>query len=217
MQIFCKICGMTQQEDLTKAAELGAKMCGFIFHPKSPRAITAQKVREFNSHNMLRVGVFVEQERDEILEIMQIAQLDFAQLHGNQSIECAQTIGKEKIIRVLWPEKYHSPVAFQKDIDTFHDSCAYYLFDAGKLGGGSGNTIDLQKLSPVKNLHKPWILAGGIGSNNVVQILTLCKDIALPQGIDCNSALEVNPGIKDHKRMEKLFATLKDTYYSILS
>lgn len=210
MKLFCKICGITRQEDLDKAQQLGANMCGFIFHNKSPRAVTVQEASALRSHNILRVGVFVEQKQDEIQAIMEKARLDFAQLHGNQSVRCAKKIGIEKIIRVLWPEKYDDTYAFQKDLEAFHETCTYFLFDTGKLGGGSGKTMNLEKLAILKNLKKPWILAGGIGEQNVLNILSVCKKYALPNGIDCNSALEKKVGLKDHKRMQELFNRLKE-------
>lgn len=55
---------------------------------------------------MLRVGVFVEQEAEEIQRIMKIARLDLAQLHGGQSLDCALAVGPERVIRVIWPDRY---------------------------------------------------------------------------------------------------------------
>lgn len=218
MKLFCKICGMTRQEDLNKAQELGVKMCGFIFHTKSPRGINVKDATFLQSGNMLRVGVFVEQTSEEILDIMQNARLDYAQLHGKQGLECAQRIGEkigyDKIIRVLWPEKYKNEQDFVDDLEKFHNTSAYFLLDAGKSGGGGGKNIDLKKLAYLKNIQKPWILAGGLYAENLKEILPQLQEtsskIPFPNGVDCNSALECDAGIKDHARMEALCEVLKE-------
>lgn len=96
-----KVCGITRQSDLSTAMGMGAHFCGFVFHPKSPRYIAPERAAALDSALIRRVGVFVNQDAEQIMDIMKTARLEFAQLHGNQSLDCARRIGAGKVIRVL--------------------------------------------------------------------------------------------------------------------
>ena len=133
-----KVCGITRQSDLSTAMGMGAHFCGFIFHPKSPRYIAPSRAAALDSALIRRVGVFVNQNAEEIMDIMKTARLEFAQLHGAQSLDCARRIGPEKVIRVLWPDRYESLDALQKEMELWADSCAWFLLDAGSQSGGHG-------------------------------------------------------------------------------
>lgn len=77
--------------------------------------------------------------QEQIMDIMKTARLEFAQLHGNQSLDCARRIGAGKVIRVLWPDSYDSLDAMQREMDLWADSCSWFLLDAGRQGGGHRN------------------------------------------------------------------------------
>ena len=104
--MLLKFCGLRRQEDVTLAARLGATHCGFVFHAGSPRCVDAVTVSRLESGDMVRVGVFTGQDSDEIARIMRLARLDMAQLHADQSVDCARQLGAERVIRVLWPQRY---------------------------------------------------------------------------------------------------------------
>ena len=62
--MFVKICGITNREDALAAVDAGAGALGFIFYPKSPRAVTAAQIENFVSEipkNIWKVGVFVDE------------------------------------------------------------------------------------------------------------------------------------------------------------
>ena len=103
--MLLKFCGLRRQEDVTLAARLGATHCGFVFHAGSPRCVDAVTVSRLESGDMVRVGVFTGQDSDEIARIMRLARLDMAQLHADQSVDCARQLGAERVIRVLWPQR----------------------------------------------------------------------------------------------------------------
>lgn len=191
-----KICGMTRQEDLDCAVMAGFDFCGFIFHAGSPRHVAPNEAGKLQSGRMTRVGVFVEQEAQQIEDIMAEAGLHLAQLHGSQTVDAAKRIGPERVIRVLWPERYAMLDEFAADAERYADSCAWYLLDAGKKGGGSGRGIELGMLKQIR-LPRPWFLAGGLGPHNLDAFLSICQ----PDGLDFNSGLESLPGIKDKTRM----------------
>ena len=109
--MLLKFCGLRRQEDVTLAARLGATHCGFVFHAGSPRCVDAVTVSRLESGDMVRVGVFTGQDSDEIARIMRLARLDMAQLHADQSVDCARQLGAERVIRVLWPQRYGDTAA----------------------------------------------------------------------------------------------------------
>lgn len=194
--MLIKICGLTRQGDVDAAVKLGAGFCGFIFHPHSPRFISPEAAGELESGSMLRVGVFVTQDAKEILRTMEQARLDLAQLHGMQSIECARVVGAERVIRVIWPDRYAHRALLYNEVQKYADSCAYYLFDAGSSGGGSGQRLPWQELYGLKREH-PFFLAGGLKAENVGQAIISCD----PEGVDFNSGIEDGPGLKNSLKM----------------
>ena len=199
--MWIKICGMSDQDAIDKAASLGVNMCGFVsFHP-SPRDITAEKAALLDTHGMSRVGVFVNSDVDEIRRFMETARLDFVQLHGCQSVEFARRFPVEKIIRVLWPPKYETVEALQIDIDRFASSCSWYLLDAGM---GSGMPLDWTVMEKLHFPH-PWFLSGGLGPQNLLQALSICR----PDGVDLNSKLEDTPGHKSTALIEEAVKAIR--------
>ena len=194
--MLIKICGLTRQGDVDAAEKLGAGFCGFIFHPHSPRFISPEAAGELESGSMLRVGVFVTQDAKEILRIMDQARLDLAQLHGMQSIECAKEVGAERVIRVIWPDRYAHRALLYNEVQKYAGSCTYYLFDAGSSGGGSGQRLPWQELYGLKREH-PFFLAGGLKAENVGQAIISCD----PEGVDFNSGIEDGPGLKNSLKM----------------
>ena len=145
--------------------------------------------------------VFVNQNAEEIMDIMKTARLEFAQLHGAHSLDCARRIGPEKVIRVLWPDRYESVDALQREMELWADSCAWFLLDAGTQGGGHGVSLDWTSLASLSS-PRPWFLAGGLSSASLNRALEQCS----PDGIDLNSGVEAIPG---QKSPQKLLAALK--------
>ncbi|SDF68163.1 phosphoribosylanthranilate isomerase [Desulfovibrio legallii] len=194
--MLVKFCGLTRQEDADQAVRLGARMGGFIFHPRSPRGVRPETAAALDTGPLLRVGVFVEQDAEEIRAIMAAARLDLAQLHGGQSVECAQAVGAERVIRVLWPERYSHRALLYTALRRHAEACAYYLLDAGVKGGGSGRRLEWPDLCCLRAPH-PWLLAGGLGPGNVRAALSMCA----PCGVDFNSGVEDAPGRKNADKM----------------
>ena len=150
--LIIKICGMREQAELDCAAALGVDLCGFIFAPQSPRAVTPEQAAALDSGDMLRVGVFVTDDMRFIEETVRAARLDRIQLHGDQSMTCAdrlsRTLGAERLIRVLWPERYPDLAALEETMNRHAASTGMFLLDAGMSGGGSGKRIGSERLRP---------------------------------------------------------------------
>lgn len=196
-----KICGMSEQELIDRAAALGVDMCGFVFYEPSPRNVTAREVASFDTHGMKRTGVFVRQSVQETERIVREAGLDLIQLHGGQSAEFAAHFPAEKVIRVLWPGNYDSTDGLQQAIDFFAGTCGLYLLDAGM---GSGRQLDWPSLGRLRFPH-PWFLSGGLGADNAAEALSACS----PDGLDFNSRLETSPGRKSGELMARAVAAVR--------
>lgn len=206
--LIIKICGMREQADLDCTAALGVNLCGFIFAPQSPRAVTPEQAAALDSGDMLRVGVFVTDDMRFIEETARAARLDRVQLHGDQSMTCAnrlsRTLGAERLIRVLWPERYPDLAALEETMNRHAATAGMFLLDAGMSGGGSGKRIGPGRL---RGLHapRPWLLAGGLTPENVKETVAACA----PDGVDFNSGLESEPGRKDPSRMRAALTALR--------
>jgi phosphoribosylanthranilate isomerase len=206
MSLLVKVCGMTSPEDAAMCEELGADLLGFIFHASSPRNVSLEFARSVETSKAKKVGVFVKQSAAEVLDTLKNGRLDFAQLHGGQNEEFCDTVGKERVIKVLWPQRYESVQELQNDIDRFAGHCKYLLFDAGKSGGGHGVRLDLEVFADLE-IPAPWILAGGLSPENIEQsLLEVC-----PSGVDINSGVESKPGVKDRNKLGAAFAGIAQT------
>lgn len=194
--MLVKFCGMTRQQDLTVADALGVDFCGFIFHPGSPRFISPSSAGRLDSGNMKRVGVFADDDRAGIESAIRLARLDMIQLHGAQDAGLGRELGPERVIRVVWPERYSTPEEMQNDIDGLAESCVFFLLDAGMSGGGSGKKLERHLLNRIA-WPRPWFLAGGLSPGNVAVALGECS----PAGLDFNSGLEDSPGRKNSLSM----------------
>lgn len=207
-RLLIKICGFREQPDLDCAAGLGVDLCGFIFASQSPRSITAERASRLESHGMLRTGVFLTDDMRFIENTARIARLDRIQLHGDQSLTCAgqlcRMLGVEKLIRVLWPERYPDRKALEEDMRRHAETCSMFLLDASLSGGGTGCRVGMEKLCGLKAPH-PWLLAGGLNPSNVGDVVNLTG----PGGVDLNSGVESDPGHKDHERMRAALAVLR--------
>ena len=157
---------------------------------------------------MLRVGVFVTDDMRFIEETARAARLDRVQLHGDQSMTFAnrlsRTLGAERLIRVLWPERYPDLAALEETMNRHAATAGMFLLDAGMSGGGSGKRIGPGRL---RGLHapRPWLLAGGLTPENVKETVAACA----PDGVDFNSGLESEPGRKDPSRMRAALTALR--------
>lgn len=200
-----KVCGMTRIQDVELCLDLGVDLLGFIFHPKSPRNVDPDFVASVKTGRITKVGVFVDQTHEEVIEIMDRCGLHAAQLHGKQDIHFCWRIGPDRVIKVFWPETYTSAGSLMRDLDSFSECSGHFLLDAGQAcQGGTGKPIDFGILQDVE-IQTPWFIAGGIGPHNLDEVLKLN-----PSGLDINSGVECEPGIKDEAKLRAVFDRLAE-------
>ena len=198
-----KICGVTRVEDAIAAAGLGADFIGMIFYPDSPRHIDLDRARAIAEaarrvHDQTKiVGVFVNQEIEEMADIYDAVGLDYLQLHGNESPNVAAKTRKPYIKAFRVSDE--TPV-------TNHYSCEWVLFDTYNpdLAGGTGETFRWELLDAWHRNQK-FFLGGGLNPSNVAAAIRQVH----PDAIDVSSGVEDGPGIKNHDKMKKLFEAVR--------
>ncbi|MCY3823532.1 MAG: phosphoribosylanthranilate isomerase [Nitrospinae bacterium] len=184
--IRVKICGVTTVQDAEFALEAGADALGLNFVPGTPRCLEVEQGREIAEALPpfgTRVGVFVNESPERVLEIAHRVDLDAAQLHGDETPEeCRWLI--ERGLRVIRGLRVKGPETISQ-IDAFPD-CAI-LLDAYVQGalGGTGETFDWE-LARQAAVAKPIILSGGLKPDNVGEAVRSVQ----PYGVDSSSGVE---------------------------
>lgn len=190
-----KVCGMREKENIRAIAALIPDYMGFIFYKNSPRYagdVLDREVLDSLDNRIVKVGVFVNEERNILLETVRHYGLDMVQLHGDESPEYCRWL-KDKgpgVIKVFFPGSDMAPGV----TDSYYD-CDYYLFDnRGKSRGGSGKRFNWELLKGYSP-DRPYFLSGGIGPGDISLLAGLEGN--LPYAIDINSKFEKEPGLKD--------------------
>jgi phosphoribosylanthranilate isomerase len=198
-----KVCGLTRAEDVRLCLRLGAAMTGFVFAASSPRRLSPAAAARLPCGEAARVGVFAGHTVEDVLRIMEQARLDYAQLHGVEDESCCRAVGRERVIKVVWPHKPGSgpgenglDVSLNEQCQRFAPVCAFFLLDAGIKGGGSGMTLPWTALRDF-NPPRPWLLAGGLSPENLPSAAASCS----PWAFDCNSGVEKSPGVKSAEKL----------------
>ncbi len=202
-ELFIKVCGITNQHDADLCARFGADLIGFIFDQRSPRAMTVETVRAIHTPGLMRVGVFTDHSVDEVRRTMQHARLNLAQLHGDQDVEFCAAVGKTRVMKVFWPERYATRQDLEADLERYASCSRFYLMDAGNTGGGHGKPQDWSFLAGLRGI-KTWFIAGGLGPNTIRQAIKEGN----PCGLDLNSGVESAPGVKDESKLKAVFDAL---------
>ena len=203
MTPLIKVCGMTEAENIRSVEQQGVDMIGFIFYPKSPRCLC--EMPEYLPIHSKRVGIFVNESKEDILMYVDRFELDYIQLHGSESPEYCRSLQSYGLHLI----KAFS-ISHLKDLLATADYkglCDYYLFDTKTPQyGGSGNQFDWNLLYRYKS-STPFLLSGGINPYSVKAI----KEFHHPRfaGIDLNSRFETVPGIKDVERIEIFLKELR--------
>lgn len=214
-----KVCGLRTPENITEVIGLGVDYVGFIFYDRSKRFVGETKLASWLAENEAlfattkKVGVFVNAELDYILNMVHDYQLDYVQLHGDESpgycrelklLWSVSTLRKASLIKAF---SIDDKFDFQSVIP-YADSCPLFIFDTGgqQEHGGTGVKWDWQKLEEYQS-PIPFLLSGGIGPADALAV----SKIDHPQfsGIDLNSKFEEAPGLKDVKLLSSFLDKVK--------
>ena len=188
-----KICGLKRLEDIEIVNKYKPDYIGFVF-ADSKRKVShelASDLKKNLNSDIISVGVFVDADSNEIIELFNSGIIDMAQLHGSESEDYIRNLKEKtnyklKIINAI-------EMSDKKDLLEYDNSIAdYLLLDSGK---GSGKTFDWSLIRD--DLDKEFFLAGGIDILNVRQAI----DNFNPYAIDLSSSLETD-GFKDENKIK---------------
>lgn len=203
MTPLIKVCGMIEGENIRNVEEQGVDMIGFIFYPHSPRYLC--KTPGYLPARAKRVGVFVNESRENIRMYACRFGLDYIQLHGTESPGYCHSLQANglRLIKAF-------SVSRTEDLlltSAYNGLCDYFLFDTQSPGyGGSGNCFDWNLLHSY-SAPTPFLLSGGIHPYSAKAIQEFRHSRFA--GIDLNSRFETAPGIKEVERIETFLRELK--------
>ncbi len=206
--MWVKICGTTNLEDARVAVEAGADALGFIFAP-SPRRISPKEAKRIIAElpkGVEKVGVFVNQKAEIILDTAETAGLTAVQLHGDESPELAREMRRNG----LRAYKVLTLRALERGGDEFKNAIDALFLDAGtaEKRGGTGKKFDWDDAAPFVRLLRRKVnvvIAGGLDPGNVPQAIELFR----PWGVDVVSGVEREPGRKDHEKVRAFVKAAK--------
>lgn len=185
-----KLCGLTRPCDIEYVNELLPEYIGFVFAPKSRRYISPEKAEVLREHlddRITPVGVFVDEKIEVIADLIKRKIIDIVQLHGNESEK--YITGLRRVIDCPVIKAFR--IESEADIVSVNNSSAdYVLLDSG---GGTGKVFDHSLL---KDIARPYFLAGGLTPENVETAVKQLKSFA----VDVSSSLETD-GFKDKIKM----------------
>lgn len=194
-----KLCGLTRPCDIEAVNELQPDYIGFVFAKKSRRYVSPEKAEELKAMlapGIQAVGVFVNEEPEQIVSLLEAGTIDVAQLHGQE--------GEREIRRLRELTDHPLIQAFridtEQDVKRANDSTAdYVLLDSG--AGGTGTVFDWDLLQAIR---RPYFLAGGLDTENLGTV----KAKLNPYGIDVSSGIETD-GYKDKEKMTAFVAAAR--------
>lgn len=192
-----KICGNTRLADARQAVDAGADFLGFIFYPKSPRRISIGDARAISRAlrgRAVLVGVFVNEPVDVVEAALAEAELDLAQLHGEETVEMVAAFAGRAFKAMKRAEVAGSGADAFAACGPVAPHLPQLLLDAdhATLYGGTGQRADAS-LAARLSRHSRLLLAGGLNPQNVAEAITTVR----PWGVDVASGVEAEPGIKD--------------------
>jgi phosphoribosylanthranilate isomerase len=202
--VFTKVCGITNPGDAREAADAGADAIGLIF-AESPRRVDVEEARKVTialPDGVLKVGVFVDADPEEVLETAREVGLDLAQLHGDEPPETVAAIRGAglpvmKAVRVRNAEALGTLERYEADL---------LMLDAwsARAHGGTGETFDWELAKSVKGRGN-IVVSGGLTPENVREAVEFFE----PYGVDASSSLEERPGKKDGERVRRFVRAAK--------
>jgi phosphoribosylanthranilate isomerase len=198
--MWVKICGITTEEDALYAVAMGADALGFVFAAGSTRQIAAGRVAEIVRRlppDVLTFGVFRDELADRVIQVVERAGLNGAQLHGHETPETVAAVRSRVpcVIRAFAAGAPGLSAARKLQADAI-------LLDAPQPGSGKVFDWTLAKSLP-SGLRV--VLAGGLRADNVAAAIEAVR----PWGVDVSSGVEAAPGVKDPRRVRAFIQAAK--------
>lgn len=196
---WVKICGMTHVDDALLSVALGADAVGFIFAP-SKRQVATGRARDIAARiptEVLTVGVFRNEAKERVVDVVHATGLGAAQLHGHETPDEAEWIANRvpTVIKAVAAGSEQARRAGEFGVPII-------LVDAVQPGSGEVFDWSLTNDFPAdKNL----LLAGGLTPDNVASAIETVR----PWGVDVASGVESEPGRKDPAALRRFIQNAK--------
>jgi phosphoribosylanthranilate isomerase len=189
--VFVKVCGITSEEDALLAVAMGADALGFVFAP-SPRQISPQLAADIVKRlpvEIVTVGVFRDETRQQVVDVAHRTGLRAGQLHGRESSADSHWI-RQRVRLIIKAFAAGDPQLEQAD-DYAADA---FLVDSASPGSGEVFDWSLAEGAPS---NRRVILAGGLTAENVADAIRVVR----PWGVDVSTGVESAPGRKDPSKI----------------
>jgi phosphoribosylanthranilate isomerase len=201
-----KICGLMDEVQAARCAEMGADAIGLVFYPKSPRNLSDEKARTICSNLPLAVctvGVFVNENYDTIMRRVELCGLRGVQLHGNEKPDLVTRLREKGLVVVKALFVNGNPSLALAD----QYPASAFLIEAagGPLPGGNAMNWNWSEARDLACLL-PTVLAGGLNAENVKEAI----QAALPDAVDVSSGVEASPGRKDLDKVRHFLSRVRD-------
>ncbi|MGD8784385.1 MAG: phosphoribosylanthranilate isomerase [Thioalkalispiraceae bacterium] len=203
MRTRVKICGITRQEDAAVCANAGVDAIGLVFYEPSPRAVTisqAQAIVQSLPAFVTSVGLFVNADKEQVMQVLDAVTLDCLQFHGDEQAGYCEQFDHPYIKAIRMDAG--------ADIESLarqHSSAKALLLDTyvADLPGGTGQAFDWGRVPA--ECSRPIILAGGLTPDNVGEAIVKAK----PYAVDVSGGVELSKGIKDAIKIEKFISEVE--------
>lgn len=203
-----KICGITNLDDALAALELGVDALGFVF-TESPRKVTPDKVEQIASQMdipVLKVGVFVNEDVNQVQNIFDRCNLDYVQLSGNEDKIYLEKLSLPIIKVFKVKDRTVLKEIPQYDLNLF----MVETFNENQYGG-TGKTFNWEIAKEAKKFGRV-ILSGGLTPENVFSALQQVE----PYGVDVSSGVEESLGKKNKKKLEQFIKEVRRWDYQTI-
>lgn len=194
-----KLCGLSRPCDIETANRLLPEYIGLVFAPKSKRYVppeTAAALKGLLHPSIQAVGVFVREEPEQVARLLRDGIIDIAQLHGGEDaayVRVLRRLTDRPILQAFRVDSAADVAAAQKS------EADMILLDAG--AGGTGTAFDWTLL---RDIRRPYFLAGGLHPDNVREAVERLS----PYAVDVSSGIETD-GWKDADKMEAFMRTVR--------
>lgn len=208
-----KICGITREEDLRAAVDLGADALGFVFYPKSPRYVTPERAGELCAALppfVSGVALFVNPTLDEVRAVAACMPLGLIQFHGDETVEQCAAIAaavQRPFVRAYRVKPDTPPAALLECELAYRAASPWFsglLLDAYvDAYGGAGKVFDWSLIP--KELAPRVVLSGGLNVQNATDATVRVR----PFAVDISSGVEAAKGIKDARKIAAFIAAVR--------
>lgn len=193
-----KLCGIKCEEDIKVVNEVLPDYIGFVFAGKSKRYISFDKAKKLKNqldNRVKAVGVFVNEDIENIAYLVKNKIIDIVQLHGNEDESYINTLKTKTNVPIIYAYQIKS----KTDIKSINKNTDFILLDAG---AGCGETFDEALLEGFDN---EYFLAGGLSIDNIKEKIMKLH----PYGVDVSSGIETE-GKKDAAKIIKFVSLVRE-------